>query len=312
MLAFTIAAAAFFIGEHHGGPVMLMALLIGIALGFLNEEERCRAGLEFSAKNLLKLGVALLGARVSLEQASSLGAGTVAMTLGLLASTIAVGVLGARLTGRDTALGALVGGSVAICGASAALAISAAMPSGRLKPNETVFAIASVTALSSVAMVAYPVLFAALGYGEIETGALLGATIHDVAQVVAAGYAVSEPAGDAAVVVKLTRVAALPVVLPIIAMAFASGGARSFRPPLFLVGFVLLLAASGTGLVPDGLREMLSEMSRWLLVVAIAALGVRTSLKEIYQQDAAKFALVGASTLWLLLAALGVSALMWI
>lgn len=311
VLATTIAAAALFIGEHHGGPVMLLALLIGLSLGFLNEDARCQPGLDFAAKGLLKLGVALLGARVSFEQASSLGLDAVAMTLALLVSTILVGVLGARLTGRDSAVGALIGGSVAICGASAALAITAAMPAGRLAAKETVFTIASVTALSSAAMVVYPVLFAALGFSDLESGALIGATIHDVAQVVAAGYAVSEPAGDAAVIVKLTRVAALPLVLPVLALAFASGGAKTLRAPWFLVAFVLLLAASGAGLVPDDARAALSEGSRWMLVIAIAALGVRTSLREIYQQDIAKFALAGLTTIWLLVAALALSALFW-
>lgn len=311
VLAATIAAAASFVGEHHGGPVMLMALLIGAALGFLNEHEACQKGLDFSAKTLLKLGVGLLGARVSLDQIAMLGVETATVAILCLAATIALGVIVARAFRLGSAIGCLIGGSVAICGASAALAIAAALPQGRLKPSDTVFVIAAVTALSTIAMVAYPVAFVTLGFSDLETGALLGATIHDVAQVVAAGYSVSDVAGDAAVVVKLLRVTMLPVALVVISLAFSTGESRRAGLPWFVLLFLALLVGASTGLVPDALRDALSEISRLLLIVAIAALGVKASLKEMFAQDTKRLTLVVAATIFLLLLATGLAAVFW-
>ena len=151
--------------------------------------------------------------------------------------------VGARRQARRRDFGLLTGGAVAICGASAALAIAAVLPDGPEQQRATVMTVVGVTALSTVAMILYPLIAAAAGLDTHTTGIFLGATIHDVAQVVGAGYSVSAEAGDTATIVKLFRVALLlPVVLVLSLIVRNGAGAApsSSRPPLlpvFLVAF---------------------------------------------------------------------------
>lgn len=161
-----------------------------------------------------------------------------------------------------------------------------------------------MTSLSTLAMIAYPPLFAALGFSETEAGILAGATIHDVAQVVGAGYAISEPAGDIAVYVKLLRVAMLPAVLGLILLAGRRAGAGRAAPlPWFAAGFVAAMLANSAGLVPAAASTAAAEASRWLLCLAIAAIGLRSSPRALRGIRGALGALVCAETAGLLLLA---------
>lgn len=307
LLCFTVAAAATFLSEHYGGPAMLFALLLGMAFHFLFEDARFLPGIELTAKRLLRIGVALLGARMTLQQAAALGTGTLVLVPALVLATILFGLAISRLLGRGPAFGILTGGAVAICGASAALAIAAALPGGG-RERDTLFTVVAVTGLSTLAMIFYPVLYALLGFDDHEIGLLIGATIHDVAQVVGAGYAVSEETGDVGTLVKLLRVAMLPVV--VLGVAFAvrrqgggKGGAASV--PWFAFAFAGLLLANSAGILPAAAVTAMSESSRWLLVGAIAALGVKTSLKAMVDLGPRHLGVVVAETLFLFAAAVG-------
>ena len=134
-----IALAAQFISEHYGAPAMLMALLFGIALNFLSEEGPCSAGIAFSARTVLRFGVALLGTRISFEMATALGWPIVALVIGGVVLTILFGMAIARLFGHGPKFAFLSAGSVAICGASAAMAISAIMPRDERTEERLVF-----------------------------------------------------------------------------------------------------------------------------------------------------------------------------
>ncbi len=304
LLAATIAAAAGFLGAHYGAPAMLFALLIGMAFNFLAEESAIKPGIDFASKTVLRIGVALLGLRLTASDVVGLGAAPVLGVVALVALTIGAGQVVSRLLGRGWRFGLLTGGSVAICGASAALAIAAVLPRDAKFERDTLFTVVAVTTLSTVAMVAYPLLFAALDATEAEIGFLIGATIHDVAQVVGAGYSVSETAGDVAVLTKLQRVALLPVVLIAIVAARRSEGERAALP-WFVVAFVALMAANSLGLAPEALRDAASEGSRAMLLCAIAALGVRTSIKALAELGGRYVAVVVLETLILLAAAIG-------
>ncbi len=195
VIAGLVALAASWLAEHYGAPVMLFALLLGMAVNFLSQDERCRPGIDFASRSVLRLGVALLGARITHAQVQSLGGAALVLTAGAVVLTMACGVLLARATRQSTAYGLLTGGSVAICGASAALAIASVLPRHADHERDTVMTVVAVTALSTVAMVLYPLVAAAAGFDARASGVFLGATIHDVAQVVGAGYSVSAEAG---------------------------------------------------------------------------------------------------------------------
>jgi len=225
--------------------------------------------------------------RITFDQIQSLGFGVLAVTAIAVVLTIVCGWLLARAARLDAGFGVLTGGAVAICGASAALAIASVLPRGPTHERDTVMTVVGVTALSTIAMIVYPILTAALGFNAHTAGIFLGATIHDVAQVVGAGYTISNDAGDTATIVKLFRVALLlPAVLAISFLFHTrhEAGTGTVRPPvlpMFLVVFAVLVAVNSTGWVPQSTNVALQDTSRWCLVTAIAALGTKTSLGDL-------------------------------
>lgn len=298
--------AATFVSDHHGGPTLLYALLIGMAFHFLAKEETTGAGIAFAGRSVLRIGVALLGLRISIEQIVDLGMMPIVLVVGAVAATVLFGRALARVLGLARAQGVLTGGAVAICGASAAMAIAAVLPRGRDHERDTLFTVIAVTTLSTAAMVFYPLLVRALGLDDRMAGIFLGATIHDVAQVVGAGYLISDEAGTIATFTKLLRVAMLVPAVLIIAWAFgrraaASAPAAAREPPLplFLIAFVAFVVANSLGWLPAAAVALAAELSRWCLVVAIAALGARTALQDFLSLGWRPVALVVAETVFL-------------
>ncbi len=286
IVSVVVAAAACFLSEHYGAPVMLFALLLGMALNFLAADSKCKAGIEFTARTVLRVGIALLGMRITLGQITALGWQPVALVITLVVVTISVSVIAAKMLGFQKLFGMLTGGATAICGASAALALSAAFPNHPQKEKATLFTVIGVSALSTLAMIVYPMIARWLELSPQLAGVFLGATIHDVAQVVGAGYSMSTETGDTATVVKLMRVAMLLPVIVCAAMITRMQGADSGgeRPPLlpwFAVGFLILACINSTGWVPPVVQGGVNEMSRWALIIAISALGMKTQIKEL-------------------------------
>ena len=302
LTAITIALAATFIAEHQGGPQLLYALFFGMAFNFAANGEKVKAGIEFASRQILRFGVALLGARITAEQISGLGAVPIMMVIGGVVLTILFGALVGRLLGRPRTEGLLTGGAVAICGASAALAISAVMPKTEENQRFTLFTVVGVTTLSTVAMIAYPAIARALDLDPGAASVFLGGTIHDVAQVVAAGYMISPEVGDGATFVKLLRVAMLLPVVLVFSLVFRTRGEGGARPPLlpgFLIGFAILVVINSIGIIPKPVTDAASHLSRWCLVVAIAALGVKTSLQQLASLGWRPVLMLAADTVFL-------------
>ena len=302
LVAGTIALAATWLSQAYNAPVMLFALLLGIAFHFLHEEGRCRSGIEFCSRSLLRVGVALLGLRVTIEQVASLGILPIAMVIAGVVTTSLFGLwLGERL-GLGRHFGLLSGGAVAICGASAALAISTTLPKYAQKERDTVLTVVSVTTLSTIAMVLYPALVGLLHLDHVKAGIFLGGTIHDVAQVVGAGYMISPETGDISTYVKLLRVAMLiPVTLGIAFLTRdpASPRSRGSAIPVFLVGFTALVILNSTDALPVALPKIGISVSNWCLVTAIAALGMKTSFQDLFKVGWKPLVLMIAETAWI-------------
>jgi uncharacterized integral membrane protein (TIGR00698 family) len=273
-------------------PAMVIALLIGMALNPIARRPLFQPGIVLCLKTILRWAVALLGLRVALGEIAALGSATAILVIVAMAATVAAGFLLARAFALQPAYGALAGAGTAVCGASATLATSIVLPDYKGKEMDVAFVVVAVNALSTLAMVLYPLACAALGFDAQTTGVMLGATIHDVAQVVGAGYAVSETAGNTAVVVKLFRVfLMLPVVL-VIGWTFARRAvattATRIPIPVFALVFVALcglnsLAATFPAVAPifAQIKAPLIEASTWGLLIAISALGLGTSLTAI-------------------------------
>jgi uncharacterized integral membrane protein (TIGR00698 family) len=310
-----VALASTYLSDHYHAPPVIFALLLGMALNTLSAEPRYRPGIDFSARVLLRISVALLGLRITFAQVGQLGWSTAAMVLVTVPATIGFGMLMARALKLDSRFGVLSGGAVGICGASAAMAIAVAWPRKDTE-RDTVVVIACITTYSTIAMILYPALLGHLTLDATQTGRILGGSIHDVAQVIAAGYASSQRAGDAATIVKLMRVAMLlPVVLTITVKTAerlkiaAAGDKTAFGKvsliPGFLVAFVVLTALNGFSLVPPSLAAALAEVSKWLLVVAVAALGMKTNARDLVAVGRAALVLIAVETLFLGLAVVG-------
>ncbi len=303
LLSATIALAVRFVSDRLGGPAMLYALLFGMAFNFLTEDERFASGIRFASRNILRFGVALLGLRITTGDVMELGWPVAALIVVSVAATILVGGLIGRAFGLQSGQSVLSAGAVAICGASAALAIASVLPSHKDHERDTILTVAGVTALSTVAMVFYPVFVTYLQYDNATAGIFLGATIHDVAQVVGAGYIISDQTGEISTLVKLIRVACLvPVVITISLLLHRRRSADAGNAPLlpwFLVAFVVLVIVNSLGWVPAEAHTMLTPVSSWCLLTAVAALGVKTSLKALADVGPAPIGVMLIQTIFL-------------
>lgn len=273
-------------------PGMVIALVIGIALHAIAARPLFEPGLTFAVKKLLRWAIGLLGLRIAFSDILGLGLGTLVLVLVSMALTIAGGVWLARRLAVHDGYGALAGAATAVCGASAALATTTVLPNYPAKAADTAFTVVAANALSTLVMLAYPPLAVLLGFDATKTGILLGATIHDMAQVVGAGYAVSDPVGNTAVVVKLSRVfLLLPVVLAIgwwFARSGKEAGAAKVPVPVFALVFLALVAVNSFLPSVPALAAPYAEVRSWMvslsnagLLIAIAALGLGTSITAI-------------------------------
>ena len=310
-----VGAAASFLSEHYGAPVMLFALLLGMAMNFLSTEGPCQPGIEFTARHVLRIGIALLGLRITVGQVVALGWGPVVLVALTVVLTIAASMAAARLMGFRNQFGLLTGGATAVCGVSAAMALSTALPNHPQKDRATLFTVIGVSALSTLCMVAYPMLARALGLDEQQAGIFLGATIHDVAQVVGAGYSLSAEAGDTATLVKLVRVATLlPVILfaALLTRSQAKTASGELPPllPWFAVAFAALVALNSTGWVPRATQTAANDLARWCLIAAIASIGMKTHLKDLAAVGVKPVVLMVGETAFL--AALALVLLRWL
>jgi uncharacterized integral membrane protein (TIGR00698 family) len=229
------------------------------------------------------------------------------IVIGAIILTILFGRIISSALKLDRAMGLLTAGATAICGASAALAISAVMPKHDKLERDTIFTVIAVTALSTLAMIIYPLIVEAIGFDDTQKGIFIGATIHDVAQVVGAGYMVSDETGDVATFTKLLRVAMLAPVVLIFALVVARWGrgqigtTRGARAglPWFLVAFVVIVAINSADVIPAQVQDGMVLVSRWCLVIAIAGLGMKSSFQEMAVLGWRPVVLVVGETLFL-------------
>jgi len=314
-LCAVIALAAVFVSGMHGGPPMLYGLLMGAAFHYQSHDPRTAPGVDACMRVVLRLGIGLLGARITVGQIQSLGWATGLIVALAVVSTVLCGVLVARWLRLSWSMGLLAGGATAICGAAAALAIAAVLPKDEHRERNTLSAVVLATVLSTVAMLLYPLVASALALPPLWAGVFLGGTIHDVAQVVVAGYSLGQEAGDTASIVKLLRVSLLVLVvlvisiivgrLPSQAVAKKATGKFSLPVPSFLVLFVILVGVHSAGWMSPSLQQSMAATSRACLMVGVTALGMKTSFVGLARTGWRPAALMFISTVWIALFVLG-------
>lgn len=281
-----IAIAASTLAERYNAPVMLFALLLGLTFHFLYESKTHRPGIDFSSRSILRFAVALLGVRIAFSDIVSLGITPPLIVMAGMIMTILFGLLFTKLLGLPKVFGVLTAGSVAVCGVSAAAAIATVLPKKELDEKIFALTVIGITTLGTMAMIVYPLLVSYLDLPDHLAGVFIGGSIHDVAQVVGAGYSISHEAGDIATYIKLLRVALLLPIVMVVFFAFKekdsqmSGGVSTFIPT-FLIGFFVLALLNNLGFIPALIADWVKILSSWFLIMSIAAIGVKTSLKQI-------------------------------
>jgi uncharacterized integral membrane protein (TIGR00698 family) len=289
LVAAAIGAAT---GAAYKLPAIVIALLVGISLNSVAMRPVFEPGLVWCVKKLLRIAIGLLGVRIALSDIVDLGVATALVVIAAMAVTVASGIWFARVFKVGDGYGALAGAANAVCGASATLATATVVPNYPQKGADVAFTVVAANAVSTLVMIAYPPLCLLLGLDPQATGVMLGATIHDMAQVVGAGYAVSEPVGNTAVIVKLFRVfLLLPAVLAIgwwFTRKGAEHGAAKVPVPVFALAFLgLCILNSAMAYAPAlqgfyvPIKAAMIQASTWGLLVAIAALGLGTSLASL-------------------------------
>ena len=278
------SAAAGWFSDHYGTPLILMGLLIGLALNFVASQPSTHRGLDITAREGLRAGIILLGLQLTVMQIGEVGIIPFAALALVMTSAFAAVLFCARLTGQGTSVGLLAGGSTAICGASAALALYGVIGQQRLSQAQFTLTLVVISAASALAMTFYPILADMLKLSDRQSAFLIGASIHDVAQAIGAGYAVSDAAGIEATVVKLTRVALLAplVALAAILLRFFEPKTESRRTnrlpifPKFILAFLLLVALNSFVAIPDMVTSWALVISKALLLLAVTAAAMRT------------------------------------
>jgi len=298
------ALAAAWLADHYAAPLVLMGLLIGLALSFLSQDNRTHAGLDLMSQTALRIGIVLVGARITAAQLAELGPLPFALLVLIMLAVIVVTVASARLFAQEKHAALLAGGATAICGASAALALYSLIGDKRVDQARFTLTLVGITVASALAMTLYPVLAAQLGLTDAQAGFLIGASIHDVAQAIGGGFSFSPQAGEVATIVKLTRVALLAPMLMLVALWLGrsgEGGAGKTRIPLrlpwFILGFLAIAAVNSLIAIPKPVQSAAATAASALLLLAIVATAMKARLHLLLDQGWRSFAPIIVATL---------------
>ncbi|WP_420996360.1 YeiH family protein [Cupriavidus sp. 30B13] len=311
--------------SHLGMSALTLAMFAGMVAGNTLPQRwliPLAPGMQLARQQLLRLGVALYGLRLTFGAIVDLGAAGVLVPLAMLVATLLVGVwIGTSLLGLSRREAILVSAGSAVCGAAAAIAVASVV---RTDDRQTAVAVATVVLFGTAGMLLYPYLFEVAtqhlhwAVSERTFGIYTGATLHEVAQVIASGKMVSDATADAAVVAKMVRVLALGPLLLVLALLpklHAEGegegqgeGAQGARPwrailkavPWFAVGFVAVMAVHSAGLVPPDWKPGLLSFDNWLLACAMLAIGLHTRIGTLLRAGRKPLVLAGALFLFLM------------
>lgn len=295
-------------------------LIVGIGLGALWGNAlpaplpvQWRPGVVFSSKTLLRLAVVFYGFRVTLQDVAQVGVEGFAVAAIMLASTFVLGaVLGVRLFRLPSSLALMIAAGSAVCGAAAVLATE---PVVRGKPHESGIAVGTVVIFGTLAMLLYPLAFSwgLLDFDPATYGLYAGASLHEVAHVVAAGRAVGPEAAANAVIVKMLRVMMLAPLLALVGLWLArrGGGKGEGKAafPWFAVGFLVCVAVNSAHVVPPALVAIINDLDLFALTMAMCALGLETSIDKVRAVGPRPFVLACCLALWLALGGYWVTAL---
>ncbi|WP_081852889.1 putative sulfate exporter family transporter [Bosea sp. 117] len=308
VLVAVIVGAALALRQIPGAGVlspMILAILVGITFhNVVGTPVRAKAGVHFAMRRLLRLAIILLGLQLTAAQIAEVGAAGLTIILLALVATFLFTVRLGRLLGVEAKLAELIAAGTSICGASAVLATNTVT---RASDEDVAYAVACVTVFGSIAMFAYPLLAGLLGLSPHAFGLWAGASIHEIAQVVAAAFQNGTQAGEFGTVAKLARVMMLaPVVIALGVMAAgrarrAGTPAAQARPPVpwFVLGFVALVGVNSLIAIPADIKAAVAFATTLLLSAALAAMGLETDIAKLRAKGLRPLMLALAASLFI-------------
>ncbi len=286
----TILASTELIKETVKFSPLIIAILTGVVVGNIFKlSERFKPGIVFSLKKILRTAIVFLGFRLTFQNVADVGMEGLIVDTVMLIGTFILGVfVSTKIFKLDSSMGYLLASGSSICGASAVLATA---PVIKAPMHHAAMAVATVTIFGTLSMFLYPVVYKAgllLDFDDLLYGLFTGATVHEVAQVVAAGFAVSESAGNTATIAKLTRVMMLAPLLVILSFYLAKKNAthgagvtlRDIPVPYFVFGFIAMVGVNSTGYIPENITHKIKIVDGFLLTVAMAAMGIETNINK--------------------------------
>ncbi len=292
-----------------GFSALSLAILIGMVLGntlYPQIGRPCESGIVFAKQHLLRLGIILYGFRLTFSQIADVGVSGIVIDVLTLSSTFLLAcLLGQKVFGLDKHTSWLIGAGSSICGAAAVLATE---PVLKAESSKVTVAIATVMIFGTLAIFLYPAIYPLLAhwFTPESYGIYIGSTMHEVAQVVAAGHAVSPETESAAVIAKMLRVMMLAPFLILLAarvkqLAPINGGQRSkITIPWFALLFIAVAVFNSFGLLPKAAVDMLVTLDTLLLAMAMAALGVTTHVSAIRKAGARPLLMALLLFIWLI------------
>jgi len=290
LLSAAIAGAGFGLRQLPGLALfspMILAILVGMIFhNVIGTPRRAKAGVTFSMRRLLRLAIILLGLQLTAAQVVEVGAHGLAVIALTLVSTFLVTTWIGRLLGVDRKLTQLIAAGTSICGASAVIATNTVT---RARDEDVAYAVACVTVFGSIAMFSYPWLAGLLQLNAHDYGLWSGASIHEIAQVIAAAFQGGKDAGDFGTIAKLARVTLLaPVVITLGLLATrrarhdGHGHASAQAPiPWFVLGFIALVGVNSVITMPAAIHVDIVTATTFLLSMALAAMGLETDFAKL-------------------------------
>lgn len=298
-LAFLVALVARFIEnilpvDFIGATVI--AILLGIIINNIHPIEKTTldSGVKFTSKRVLKFAIILLGGSLNIATILEVGQVTLIVLMFTLLTAFGGGYLLGKLLGLDWKFTSLISSGTGICGGSA---ISAVAPVIDAEEHQVSYAMTNIFLFDMFMILLFPLIGQGLEMSNMSYGLWAGTAINDTSSVVAAGYAFSEAAGDFATMVKLTRtLAIIPVVIGFTLIQMRKKQKQTADAqnnqvdmnlknvfPWFIVGFLLLVLLNSVGIIPAGLSQAFKDISKFLMVVALAAIGLKTDLGKMKQ-----------------------------
>jgi uncharacterized integral membrane protein (TIGR00698 family) len=289
-LAAAVAGVGFALNRlPHLGALspLILSILLGMAVhNGIGTPARCRAGVKFALRRILRLAIVLLGLQLTFGQVLAVGGAGLGVVVTSLAATFLFTLWLGRRLGVDRKLSALIAAGTSICGASAVIATNTVIDGS---DEDVAYAVACVTVFGSAAMMLYPALSGLLQLDPRAFGLWAGASIHEIAQVVAAAFQNGTQAGELATIAKLARVMLLAPVVILLGLAarrspVRASGKAAAPFPWFVIGFIAMIGFNSLDLLPQGERAMISPATTFLLSIALAAMGLETDMRKLKAQ----------------------------